>query len=1443
MTQANASFASWDDVVETMTSHVGHYAAHGGGENALVGLRAEGAVTLQYAGRVVLELFQNALDRAVRRVVVRFDGEHLVVGNDGSGVSVDPGYDYAHPIEGEGRSDFHALCALHTSNKCPDRQFGSKGIGFRSVFGVSGEARLWTRCADGGWWGMELRQQLVPSNWCDSELPELDAVVREAGAQPRPSFHFPRLLRSAHDPVAACEGIHTVFVVRVAKEKHSDQILREVKRLAVTRFQFVGLRRSGVMFEINGARVSSESGWMLRTSEPYHAGFVDLAALAQKAHHPVSAPRVSIAWPSAAVSADRSPKGWFYNHLPTRMSTGLPIDVHADFQVKADREGMALSADDDVGRYNLALLQRAAQGHVEILWDEASRPEPREDFWLLAGRPTDARQEWTVALGAALFPNGTLDVWVDLAEEYFASSTPVRAAREFWSASLQWLRSLVGYSEYSQTWANKAHELCRALSCKDVPLIPIDGEVGSRLQPLPSRETSGRRARRVFLRSAQSARSLLAIPDVLVRQGRVVTTFPLERFEAPALIRPFVENEILAELRQIPHHSDRLDASGPLSPEEQGSLLLFAYRLTLGRRPGHFAWRAFADNDESERVGRALSTMFLPTVNGEWEPARQLSLERVDIERLVALTTPGLDPEPFLTILGVAPAGGIPILEDGELGLVPSQPHPPRPQPAGERSPLPALQPTLRPGVEPRAVRASTDGLPPDTHRSSVHATVRNTSWISSCRFRSFEGVPSLPSFVSPLDVVVRSNDRQRTLFAVPEAEEDEAHLAMLGALVRPNDDSQRGRVSLVLNRLRERIPHPGELSASTGLLLAALFNRLLPLLGEAEVDVPVLVEQNGLRRWLGGGEEAWLARREERQVMRRFYPDLCLVAADYRKGLPEQLGVREAKLRQRVRPDLSEAVSSERAQALVRRVEPHLAVFAAVAEQSRLVEERLSPERFERAWRMQRPVLEVGDAWMEVGVDGPKRAPRDWGKLRYEDVFYVPGPRDDIPGVIIFDIDPKHGSDPDEVPPLRYFGDALAALLVNNTLLGAAFAQVLASIDEQRIEDYIERHHLQDLVKEWQNKIRPLSDEQRQRLVDVLGHICADPGGVLARGRISRKDLRSDLELQTVPAVVTWLGQRVPRELTSYLPTVVVHLNNAECWRKWWGDWNAPLNTLVEVFGDLPDSWKRDVQKAAGRSFANLVFSPSALVQAYLTTCGHEIGDLEKRLAEIAPIFDKVTAPPLALAATVWRVGRGRSGAGQGGPHRKLTTDDLIEKSIALGAVGDAAERALLAWVVERVKPLRGHKGFEDALLGVFKPGTRTRTQMQDAVGRGDLARALHVAEHWSGAGFDIIGVEMVEGQLVPIRYECKALGTSGRLAYIHLSRNELAVARRVQREGPGVWKLVGVQPDGTCVDFTPAIADLLAEDELPLQGLFQRGLEPDGFRLVVERGSSTSV
>jgi hypothetical protein len=779
MNHPTPQFAKWDDVTATFKRHVDHYVAHGGGENALVGLRAEGAVTLQYAGRVVYELFQNALDRARTQAVVRFTDGLLLVGNDGDGIQVDPAYDYAKPIEGEGRSDFHALCALHTSNKSADRQFGNKGIGFRSVFGVAGSVLLWSRCDDGGWWGMELRQRLVPTAWPGSALSELDSLILGAGRQPRPSFHFPRLLRSEQDPADGCMGISTLVLLDIIDSQHQQQIKHEVERLRTTRFQFVGLRRPNIDFHINGDVIASESGWPLVSQAHHHTGFEDLAELARQAEHPVERPKVGVAWSDSIDTEGDQRAGLFYNHLPTRMSTGLPVDVHGDFQVKADREGMALASDNAVGAYNLALLKRAAEAHAGALRAESLQVAPRRDLWRLANRPHDAPPAWTSALKAALFPSNSFDLWVDLATSYFTAEVPEAACQDFWNASMRWIETLANCGWWTTTWKGWARKLCNRLAAGRVPVIPVVADGGARTVALPSRQEQGHRAeRRVFYWSPQGGASTPPVPQVLIEMGRVVTSFDIGHFVEASGVQPFAEAELLPELRQVPNDPATLVLKDPLTPTEQASLLLFAYRLTAKRRASepHFAWRAFADSQDGERIGRALATMFLPTTDGLWEPGRQLSLDRVDTQRLAALMEQPEELEAFIALLGVASAGAVSLVEGGADGQVAPLASPPRPQEAGRGSQILPIEPIISRGAALMSVFLAAKELPPDSHRSRVREVVRSTNWIDSTTFKTFDGVPPLRPFIAPLDVVLHAHDPQRVFFGVPDADDAATH-------------------------------------------------------------------------------------------------------------------------------------------------------------------------------------------------------------------------------------------------------------------------------------------------------------------------------------------------------------------------------------------------------------------------------------------------------------------------------------------------------------------------------------------------------------------------------------------------------------------------------------------------------------------------------------------
>lgn len=1130
--------ASWAEVRAVFLDHVTHYAKTGGGENALVGLRAEGAVTLQYAGRVVYELFQNALDRAASRVVVRFDDGVLMVGNDGRAFGVDPSFDYAQPRRGKERADFNALCALHTSNKSPERQFGNKGIGFRSVFGVSDRARLWSRCSDGGWWGIELSVGTTPAEWTSSPVPELDSIVRDVGDEARPSFHFPRPLRSDEAPHPSAHHLETVVVVEVVDTEHRTQIAHEVERLAVTRFQFIGLRREGLDIAVGETLTTSQSGWPVVVHERDRT----LAELAEKASHGVKAPTYAVSWASPGDSGG----GHFYNYLPTRMTTGLPVDVHADFQVKADREGMSLDGDNAVGRYNLGLLERAAERHVEALREEVTRAACRDDFWRLAGRPHGAPAAWDKALKDVLFPERSLAMWTELAERFFRASRPAEAYQDFWNASRDWLEVVAGYGHWTGSWGKWARRLCDALSERETAVIPVAVESGITAVPLPSRQERGRSARRrVFYKAGEDSEIDLEIPAPLLTQGRSVTSFELGPFEEPAGVARFHPNEVLRDLRQLPNDPTKVDTRDPLSQEGQGALLRFARRLRPPTELRHFAWRAFIELEDLQRVGRAISTLFLPTTAGQWEPARQLTRDRVDRAKLEAVAQIPADDDDFLDWLGVAPDDAVPLVERGTGGIVPALAAPPGLQAAGTDE-VGLLQPILDPSPSVDQLRRSLQGLPPDSERSRVLATVASTRWLPCSTFRPVPpGLEPLPDRIAPEDVVLSVRDPRSVFFAVPADIEHIEPLRELGALDRLESQAALERAPALVQALVQRCPEPGALSASLVGRLAALLDALMqgmPLEGDR---VPVLVEEAGSYRWRLGDEPAWLARREERQELRRFYPDLPLVAGTHRKGLAQRLEVGEVRLKKQVRGTGRPTVT-ELAQQVRGRIDPAVSVLCAVADQSRLA--RVDADRVRRAWLRQEAVLQVDDAWVQLSVAGPDRPEKPWRKGKFDDVFHLPDPDDAEPGVILFDSHPNRGAG----PPLRHFGEPLAHLLVRNAALAPLFAEVLAAVEEGALDDFVERRHVGELAAEWGRELSPLSEDQRVALEKQVDVVCYDAHDVLRRGRVRPADVRTDLGLELGQQVHELLHMDIDGTLVDHLPRVLVAREHERDWERW---------------------------------------------------------------------------------------------------------------------------------------------------------------------------------------------------------------------------------------------------------------------------------------------------
>jgi hypothetical protein len=320
-------------------------------------------------------------------------------------------------------------------------------------------------------------------------------------------------------------------------------------------------------------------------------------------------------------------------------------------------------------------------------------------------------------------------------------------------------------------------------------------------------------------------------------------------------------------------------------------------------------------------------------------------------------------------------------------------------------------------------------------------------------------------------------------------------------------------------------------------------------------------------------------------------------------------------------------------------------------------------------------------------------------------------------------------------------------------------------------------------------------------------------------------------------------LEHGIDEQLRPHLPRLLIKADNARGWREWISPRRDALSRWLKQREAFTDGWMEDLETYAGGKCERLDFVPAAVANDWLKEKQVGVEDLGQALKSIAPSFKNVTAKPCELATMGWRKGKGHHAAFSGGPEKKLEVLELIEASMVCGAWGDAAEKALLAWVEEETRRLLKKEDANNVLLGVFPEASQTRKKVHGFLAT-DLNAALHIARLWSGAGFDVLGLqEKTDGQVEPVRYECKAIGASGNTLRVHLTRRELAVARKVWRDkGPGVWRLVGVEPSGRCVDLTPLIEDILDDEAKPLAPLHEQGLEPDGLRLVIERGSPSA-
>lgn len=1209
------------------------------GETRQQQIEGEKSLRLQYAGRAPFELVQNAFDRCRNHVFCgMLDSEKkiLIVGNDGQSISVDDKFDYdsqADAKTSQKRSDFHALCSVHTSNKQADESIGNKGVGFKSVFSLANYVQVWSRMTDGsGWWGMELhrlmehaflkeRMQADPSllQGKNKLLAGNELPITDQGSWP--SFYFPIPLWRDELPDPSIPDdlpLVTLIIVPLETEDARKTAAATMKELQDARFSFVGLweskrnvsihichnESSGIHHTWLDAQKNKRPGefitWWPEDNAPESDEKKHLVKLAHKAEHAVSSPGVAIVWDPCELQKN-STSHFLYTYLPTQVKGPVNADIHADFQLGIDRTTLKTNEKEPVGQYNQALLEAAAELHlISILrcleypdseiqkwasWKWIKNPEhskhdgfpakQRDDLWDFL-RPLGANNDHFLKhLESLLFINSgwhdpkRYEKWAELAERFFRERIrPLQTFDRFWEVSGEWL-TRAPWPRHYKDWIRCAITMCDALRTVEARVAPLTGikhdllKPVSHWEPLPDRLKQGERgAKRRLFQYADSENEKINVvsrlPEPVLKKGRAITVYHFpDQFDNKDM-RPtgtvlFDRWALLNELGQIPNDLSKWEEIQPLDadPEKARSLqfeiLQFAaelFTVQFGTRKApqeetekfnHPCWRANKSegpNTEPDiRAGRRIATLFLPTVEGKWEPARQLCRKDVDPEWLgmIQQNVPGLKTDRLLTFLGGAPSEtGLIILEDGEEGQIEPRDLPPEILSTDIRktdtSPFVPVDISFRKitGSIADAIRESWQWLGNvvkaeqegriNANNPTIIPHLRNHPWYPVDAENGAiapVGITNLPEYIAPENLILKheSSDRRlKALWRVSHTlKKDREILSAIGVLSGLTEEElEKDGASSAIRMIKQLAELDLEVikkepGARQGLL--DLFQFLVDMIvryGNPDITPFPLLVYTPSDRELSFSErrlqwckidETWIAfDHSQREIMRRFFHVMPIATATIGENNIKKIkwmDQRKVKINEEIRADNVQEVSTlgSDVQEKLKQLLPGL---LALAEVSRSITKEIKMNDVIERWSKTQ-FMHVADAWIKYTIiDSAVSREAEWLRKTWDDVLMHKDKKQ-----IVFDTPPGEN----RTPPLSYFGKPLAQAVLEDERIGWLWSQALAEYEHGdaseegylRFRKFLEKHGASGLEEAYKKYLSPLEGENEKKFRDKV--------------------------------------------------------------------------------------------------------------------------------------------------------------------------------------------------------------------------------------------------------------------------------------------------------------------------------------------------------------------
>lgn len=624
-------------------------------------LGGEKELIRDYSGRVVFELLQNALDRCEKKVVIalcmREWGNALIIGNDGSPVSAHDRILDTGSVKGA--SDFHALLSLHSSTKSAHESIGNKGVGFRSVFASSSKVAVWSRCSDGAWWSLEMAHPstMTPAEKVRWEENSVASFYNPSYRYAQDDSSLAKLLGIDESLQLHLPSLVTLVILPEINPEHLDDsrdIATSIRQLQESTLGFLREKYPGKNTVIDILRIEASNSnsvskeiefapdWVISRGESIQLN----EAIRERSGLELEAARVIVALPPTVPGEEFNVQGYYWSYLPTEQLAGFGVHIHADFYLNNSRRNVTFrfGKSNEPQFYNGSLLVSAANAIVHGLWYD-KRVLARDDFWQLAN-PNLCKCEQLKNKVAEQFLQQ--DYFTRIVSESFPTGGiwKLRRYKDLFKTINDWAdylyRNRVEGIEQS-TLTNLRERYWKYVRNSNAAVFPIIGttdnnELVSDAITLPPKLEAGGSGRdvNVYYRSSNSQDAeRFELPEVVKRQKSYVTSFrPEGMSDSDCGMVDYNRVEILGRLK--PGTTD----------DEHRELLKFALKMAMERAergeqesvldrclnymtPG---WRFLLKAESNSKITNllrasfALTTLHVPTLNGEWLPAHTVTI-------------------------------------------------------------------------------------------------------------------------------------------------------------------------------------------------------------------------------------------------------------------------------------------------------------------------------------------------------------------------------------------------------------------------------------------------------------------------------------------------------------------------------------------------------------------------------------------------------------------------------------------------------------------------------------------------------------------------------------------------------------------------------------------------------------------------------------------------